>query len=139
MSGNKTVPTNTPVTSFLKGIDDPVQRNDSFRLVELMNEVSGAPAVMWGEHIVGFGTYHYVYQSGREGDILKVGFSPRKGKLALYVGAMTDKNKPLLKKLGKFGNGKSCLYVKRLTDIDENVLRKIISNTYLTFSEDYDK
>jgi hypothetical protein len=135
MSGNKTVPTDIPVTAFLEGIEDPAQRQDSIRLTELMNEVAGEPAVMWGPSIIGFGSYHYVYESGREGDMPIIGFSPRKGKLALYVDALSKHNRPLLEKLGKYANGKYCLYIKRLADIDIKVLRKIISKTYQRYRE----
>lgn len=129
MSGNKTVPTNVSVPDFLKGIEDPVQQKDSCLLVELMEAIAAESPVMWGPAIVGFGSYHYKYESGREGDMLKIGFSPRKGKLALYVGALSGRNRPLRDQLGKYTHGKSCLYVKRLEDININVLREIITNT----------
>ena len=138
MSGNKTVPTNSSVSAFLNAIENPSQREDSIQLMEMMKEVTGEPAVMWGPGIIGFGSYHYVYESGREGDILKVGFSPRKGKLVLYVGALSNRNKPILQNLGKFVCGKSCLYIKRMGDIDKEVLRQIIRNTHQNISELYE-
>jgi len=118
MTGNKTVPTTASVNAFLEGIKDVIQQRDSIRLAEIMPELTGEFPLMWGPSIVGFGSYHYHYDSGREGDMLCVGFSPRKGKLALYVDAQSNQNKPLLSALGKYRSGKSCLYIKHLKDVD---------------------
>jgi hypothetical protein len=137
MSGNKTVPTNASVTAFLMEVEDEEQRKDSLTLLELMQEITGETPVMWGPEIVGFGSYHYRYDSGREGDMLLVGFSPRKGKLSLYVGADLTQNKPLYKKLGKYGSGKSCLYISRLENVNMEILGRIISNSYDHLSKKY--
>jgi hypothetical protein len=130
MSGNKTVPTNASVTAFLMEVEDEVKRKDGFTLMDLMQGITGETPVMWGSAIVGFGSYHYRYNSGREGDMLLVGFSPRKGKLALYLGADLFQNKPLYEKLGKYSSGKSCLYISRLEDVNMEILGRIISNSY---------
>lgn len=137
MSTNKTVPNKSSVTAFIREVEDPLQREDSKVLVRLMHEVTGESAVMWGPSIIGFGRYHYRYESGREGTMLMVGFSPRKGKLALYVGALSQQNKPLLPELGNHKTGKSCLYIKRLEDVDLRILRQIIENTYRTLKTRY--
>jgi len=137
MSGNKTVPTNASVTAFLMEVEDEVQRKDGFILVELMQALTGETPVMWGPAIVGFGSYHYRYESGREGEILLVGFSPRKGRLELYIGANSLPNKPLLEKLGKHSCGKSCLYIKRLADVNIEILGHIVSNSYKHLNKKY--
>lgn len=130
MSGNKTVPTNAPVPDFLQGLEDPKQLEDSVRLIRFMKEITGQDPVMGGPSFIGFGKYHYRYESGREGDMLQVGFSPWKGKLEMYIGANSTQNKPLLEKLGRHDSGKSCLYIRRLDEVDTAVLRQIITNTY---------
>ncbi len=135
MSSNKTVPTATPAISFLEGVTDVSKRDDRFRLMDLMQRITREDPVMWGTSIVGFGKYHYRYASGREGDMPVVGFSPRKGKLALYVGALSHQNKPLLAKLGALSTGKSCLYIKCLEQVNVAVLGQIISNTYTRLSD----
>lgn len=130
MGQNKTVPTKASVSAFLKNVEDPVQQEDCYTAMALMQELTGEQPVMWGPSIVGFGSYHYHYDSGREGDMLLVGFSPRKGKLVFYIGANSEQNKPLLDNLGKYQSGKSCLYIKRLADVDIDVLGQIITTTY---------
>ncbi|WP_299534529.1 DUF1801 domain-containing protein [Ulvibacterium sp.] len=130
MSNNKTVPTNASVQEFLDKIEDGNKRNDSYTLLNLMEKISGEPPVMWGPSIIGFGSYHYKYDSGREGDMLSIGFSPRKHNFSLYVGAGVKYNQGFLAKLGKHTMGKSCLYIKRLSDIDMEVLEALIRSTY---------
>lgn len=138
MSENKTVETNESVENFLQTIEDEQQQKDSYVLVDIFKEVSGSSPKLWGNSILGFGNYHYKYKSGREGDWFYIGFSPRKGKLSLYVYSDTADNQKLLKSLGKYKMGKSCIYVKKLEDIDQNVLRQICSNTTLRkMDEDY--
>lgn len=129
MSENKTVETNESVEKFLQTIEDEQQQKDSYVLVDIFKEVSGSSPKLWGNSILGFGNYHYKYKSGREGDWFYIGFSPRKGKLSLYVYSDTADNQKLLKSLGKYKMGKSCIYVKKLDDIDQKVLRQICSNT----------
>jgi hypothetical protein len=118
------------VDEFIAQIDDPVKRTDSYRLIEMMQDVSGEKPVLWGT-MVGFGSYHYRYASGHEGDALRIGFSPRKAEFSLYVLSdyafenIKDQTEALLARLGKHRTGKSCLYVKRLDDIDLDVLRDL--------------
>jgi hypothetical protein len=129
MAENKTKPTSGSVQGFLEGIENPVKRNDSMALVQLMSEITGADPVMWGDAIVGFGDYRYKYASGREGDWFQVGFSPRKQNLSIYVMGYLEQYPDILKDLGKYKHGKGCLYVKRLEDIDMEVLRSLIETS----------
>jgi hypothetical protein len=114
------------VAAYLATIDDPARRADCDRLVELMRAATGCPPVMWGSSIVGFGRYHYRYDSGHEGDSCRVGFSSRKGDLSIYLLADGGERAALLAALGRHKMGKACLYVKRLTDVDESVLMQLI-------------
>jgi len=123
---NKTQPTDASVAAFVAGLADERQRADSERLIALMSKVTGEPATMWGPSIIGFGSYHYRYASGREGDAPLVGFSPRKTALTLYASAGEDERADLLARLGPHKVGKSCVYVKRLSDVDEQVLADLV-------------
>ena len=125
---NKTQPTPVPVEAFLAGVTPDARREDALALSTLMARLSGEPARMWGSAIVGFGVRRYRYDSGREGEILKIGFSPRKAALALYIVASAQDD-PLVARLGKFTTGKSCIHVKRLADIDLAVLEALIVRT----------
>ncbi len=127
MAELKTQPTRASVAAFLAAVGDEERRKDCRTLVRLMKEATGAPAKMWGPSIVGFGSYHYVYDSGREGDWLLVGFSPRKQDLTLYIMAGFDRYDELMAKLGRYKTGKSCLYLKRLADVDLKVLKALIA------------
>lgn len=129
MAEPKTKPTGVSVVAFLKTVPDDERRKDCQALVKLMKQASGAPAKMWGPSIVGFGTYHYVYASGREGDWPLVGFSPRKQDLTLYIMAGVERFPDLMKKLGKHKTGVSCLYLKRLSDVDLKVLEKLVKES----------
>ena len=122
MAELKTRPTSASVAAFLKTVADDERRKDCQTLVKLMKQATGAPAKMWGPSIVGFGTYRYVYASGRQGDWPLVGFSPRKQDLTLYIMAGFARYAALMKQLGKHKSGKSCLYLKRLGDVDMAVL-----------------
>ncbi len=137
MSENKTIPTNASVTEFLNTIENETRREDSFVILKKMKEITGKPAVMWGNSIVGFGSYHYKYDSGREGDILITGFSPRKQNLTLYILDGFDGYQELLSKLGPHKTGKSCLYIKKLSDIDMDILTKLISTSFTHFDKKY--
>ncbi|MGI9548260.1 MAG: DUF1801 domain-containing protein [Flavobacteriaceae bacterium] len=137
MSVNKTIPNALPVTDFLEKIEHPQKKADAYTLLELMKSITGEKPVMWGPSIIGYGSYHYKYDSGREGDMLLTGFSPRAQNLTLYVGASSERNKSLLKKLGKHTTGKSCLYIKKLSDIDMDILHQIIETSYLHYKEKY--
>lgn len=121
----KTTENEVSVSDFLKTVEDESKRNDSLELVKIMEEITQSPAKMWGPAIIGFGRYHYKYESGREADMLRVGFSPRKDALALYIGANSQENLDIISNLGKYKTGKSCLYVKKLTDINLDVLNVI--------------
>ena len=129
MAETKTKPTIVSVDAFLDAVAHPVRRADGRALREMMERVTGEPAVMWGPSIVGFGKYHYRYDSGREGDMARVGFSPRSGNLVLYVGGFPE-YEALLAQLGKHKTSKACLYVNKLADIDLGVLEEIVSRTY---------
>jgi hypothetical protein len=118
------------VDAFLASIDDDRKREDSKALVALMEKVTGEKPAMWGPSIIGFGDLHYKYETGREGDWFKVGFSPRKQNLTLYITDYIQKDDPLLAKLGKFTTGKACIYVKRLEDIDTGVLEDLLKRSY---------
>ena len=126
MAENKTKPTRLSVTAFINSLDDPDKRRDVKRISAMMRRATGSRARMWGSSIVGFGQYHYKYDSGREGDFMITGFSPRKQALTLYIMPGFKTFDPLMKKLGKYKTGKSCLYIKRLSDVDEAVLEKLI-------------
>lgn len=125
MADMKTKPTGDDVQAFLDAVADPQRREDCHALRALMERVTGAEPRMWGPSIVGFGSYHYVYESGREGDWFLTGFSPRKGDLTLYIMAGFDRYDALMARLGKHKTGKSCLYVKRLSDLDMDVLEEL--------------
>lgn len=137
MSGNKTIPNEASVTKFLDGVTDPQKKEDSYFLLELMKKITGKPPVMWGPSIIGFGSYHYKYDSGREGDMLLTGFSPRKQNLTLYIMAGFKRYEELMKKLGKHSTGKSCLYIKRLSEIDIEVLTAVITASYEHYNSKY--
>lgn len=126
MAELKTKPTDDNVEAFLAAIDNDARRQDCVTVMALMKEITGAEPKMWGPSIVGFGTYHYKYASGREGDWFLTGFSPRKQNLTLYIMAGFVNYEEWLGKLGKHTTGKSCLYIKKLVDIDLTVLRQLI-------------
>jgi hypothetical protein len=130
MAENKTVPTDQSVEEFLNTIEDEQKRRDSFTLLDLMREVTGMEPRMWGSSIVGFGSYHYRYESGREGDSILAGFSPRKQNLTIYSMGGVDPDDELLKNLGKHTTGKGCLYIKRLGDVDPAVLKRLIEASF---------
>ncbi len=126
----KTKVNGASVEAFLRGVADPRQREDAFRVLELMQEVTGEAPRMWGSSMVGFGSYHYKYASGREGDWFRTGFSPRKGNLTLYIMPGFEQYGPLLQKLGKFKTSKSCLYIKRLDDVNLATLRELVETSF---------
>ncbi|MFN8675449.1 MAG: DUF1801 domain-containing protein [Thermomicrobiales bacterium] len=117
------------VGTFLDGVAHPVRRADGRTVREMMERVTGEPAVMWGPSIIGFGQYHYRYESGREGDMCRIGFSPRSANLALYVGGFPEYDE-LLAKLGKHKRATACLYINKLADVDLAVLEEIIRRSY---------
>ena len=129
MSQNKTQPTEQSVKTFIDSLDDQQKIADSYSLLDLMKEVTGCEPKMWGPSIIGFDQYHYKYESGREGNFLKVGFSPRKRELSIYLMCGFEKHTEMMKKLGKHRTGKSCLYVKKLEDIDLDVLKDLVQES----------
>ena len=137
MAELKTKLNDKSVEDFLNTVEDEQKRKDSFELLKIMREISGEPAKMWGSAIVGFGSYHYVYASGREGDWMLSGFSPRKASITLYLMAGFDQMGDELASLGKHKVGKGCLYVKSLSDIDEKVLRKMIKKSIAIIRKRY--
>jgi len=126
MMKNKTTETGNSVNAFINNVADQVKRNDSFRIIEIFKDVSDFEPKMWGPSIVGFGRYHYKYQSGHEGDAPLAGFSPRKDSIVLYFASDFKNRAQLLEKLGKHKTGKVCVYIKRLEDIDTMILEKLI-------------
>ena len=127
MAELKTQKNDASVEHFLNSVSDAKKREDSFAVLELMREATGEEPAMWGTNIVGFGSYHYKYASGREGDWPLAGFAPRKRELTLYLMAGFERSEELLAKLGKHKTGKSCLYIKRLADVDPTVLKELVS------------
>jgi len=134
MAELKTKKNNSSVDKFIESIPDFDTRNDCWTLLNMMKQITKAEPQMWGESIIGFGNYHYKYESGREGDWFITGFSPRKQNLTLYVMTGFGEYELLLKKLGKHKTGKSCLYIHKLDDVDLNVLKELITKSYKTFS-----
>ena len=129
MAENKTRPTQVSVAKTVDAVPDETRRADAKKLVRIMQEATGEKPKMWGPSIIGFGTYHYRYESGREGDTPSVGFSPRKNACVLYGLLGVDGSDELLPKLGRFTTGKGCLYIKKLADVDEKVLRELITRS----------
>lgn len=126
MAELKTQPIDKSVNDFLNSVESEKKRQDSFKIMALMQEVTGEQPKMWGESIVGFGSYHYKYASGREGNWFLTGFSPRKQALTLYIMSGFDEYDDLLGKLGKFKTGKACLYIKKIEDVDIDILKELI-------------
>jgi Domain of unknown function (DU1801) len=125
MAENKTQPTPASVEAFIDAVDHPGRREDARVALKLLSEVTGEAPVMWGPSIIGFGRYHYRYESGREGDAPLVGFSPRKANTVFYMAAYDDARGDFLNRLGKHKSGQSCVYVNRLSDIDQDVLAEM--------------
>ena len=136
MAENKTRLTKVSPAAFIATVEGDQRRKDCRELVTLMRDITGQPPKMWGSSIVGFDKYHYRYESGREGDSLLTGFSPRKQELVLYLGPGLD-NKKLMAKLGKHKVGKGCLYVKTLDDIDRTVLRALVAESVAAMRQRY--
>ncbi len=129
MAENKTKENDADVVAFLNGVADERKRQDSFAILALMQEVTRMEPKMWGDSIVGFGKYHYKYESGREGDMPITGFSPRKQSLTLYIMPGFARYEDLMAKLGKHKTGKSCLYINKLADVDTAVLRELVAQS----------
>lgn len=130
MAKNKTQATNQNVNEFIDAFTNTDQKKkDSFDLIEIMKEVTGYEPKMWGPSIIGFGSYHYKYASGHEGDAPLLGFSPRKSAISLYIYTGLDEHEYLLENLGKFKKGKSCIYINKLADINRDILENIMKET----------
>jgi hypothetical protein len=125
MAKNKTVPSAKSVDTFIASIDDEQKRDDSYELIKILKGITADEPLLWGPSIIGFGSYHYKYETGREGDMPLAAFSPRKSAIVLYILGF-DKKEAMLEKLGKHKPSKGCVYIKRLSDINVEVLKKII-------------
>lgn len=130
MDEMKTKVNDASVEEFLMSVDNEQKRKDSFEIVKIMRQVTKKEPKMWGPAIIGFGSYHYKYESGREGDMPQIAFSPRKQNITLYIGVGDDSDNPLLKKLGKYTTSKVCLYIKKLADVDRKVLQELIADAF---------
>ena len=133
----KTKETDNSVIEFIENVENPKKREDAYKLVDIFTETTGLPAKMWGPSIIGFGSYHYKYASGHEGDAPKVAFSPRKAKISLYLTTSEGVREKLLNELGKHTTGKMCVYVNKLADIDVEVLKEFITETVKFVDETY--
>lgn len=139
MAKNKTTETEVDVVDFIHSyVENEQKKEDSFKLIGLMADWAGFEPKMWGPTIIGFGSYHYRYASGHEGDMPLIGFSPRKAEFSLYVYSPTEENKHLLDGFGKFKMGKACLYVKKLADIDISILEKMCKDTIEYLNEHHE-
>lgn len=130
MAENKTKPSAQSAIDFLNAVEPEKRRIEGLKLNEIFEEATGEKAVLWGGSIVGYGRYHYIYESGREGDMPRTGFSPRKAKLSLYIMGAHSRYEKEFAKLGKYKTGKSCVYVNKLGDIDEEALKQLIKVSY---------
>ena len=137
MPENKTQANDASVIKFLTAVTPDKKRQDAFAILEMMERLSGYKAKMWGPSIIGFGQYHYKYASGREGDFMRIGFSPRKANISLYIIAGFEQHKDLLAELGKHKTGKSCLYINHLKDIKPKVLEQLIVKELEYMAEKY--
>ena len=130
MAENKTKPTSANVVAFLNKIQSRQLRDDCLTILKMMQTVSKLEPVMWGSAIIGFGTYHYVYESGREGDTIVIGFSPRKQYISIYLMGGLKNVEDELSKLGKYKTGKGCLYIKSLSDVNLEILKKVFAKAF---------
>ena len=133
----KTKENNDSVIEFIEKVENPKKREDAYKLLDIFTEASGYPAKMWGDSIIGFGSYHYKYKTGHEGDAPFVGFSPRKAKHSLYFATGDTKREELLKNFGKHTTGKSCVYINKMEDIDIAVLKELIQQSITFLRETY--
>jgi hypothetical protein len=133
----KTKENDNSVIEFIEDVDSPAKREDAYKLLDIFTETSGYPAIMWGPSIIGFGSYHYKYESGHEGDAPLVGFSPRKAKISLYFAAGDTEREMLLKEFGKHTSGKGCVYINKVADINLDVLQSLIKQSINFLRETY--
>ncbi len=130
MAELKTKQTDDSVTAFINSVSDEQKRKDSFEIIEIMKQATGLQPKMWGTSIIGFGSYHYKYESGHEGDMCLIGFSPRKQNIAIYGMGGEERNKNLLSALGKHKTGKGCLYINKLSDVKTDILKNIFKASF---------
>jgi len=135
MAELKTKKYNNSIEEFLSNIEKVQKRKDSFKIFEMMKEVTGEEPKMWGDSIIGFGDFHYKYKTGREGDWFKIGFSPRKQNIVLYTMNYFKDLDEILSRIGKFKKGKSCFYINKLSDVNPDVLKEFIKQSYDKMSE----
>ncbi|MBD8520807.1 DUF1801 domain-containing protein [Lysinibacillus sp. FSL R7-0073] len=133
----KTKETDASVIEFIESVDHPKKREDAYRLLDIFTEVSGYEAKMWGPSIIGFGHYHYKYQTGHEGDAPLVGFSPRKAKISLYFSPGDREREQLLQQFGKHTTGKACVYINKLADVEEDILKALIQQSIVFLQKTY--
>ncbi len=133
----KTKENDTSVIEFIEKVDNLKKKEDAYKLLDIFTETSGYPAKMWGPSIIGFGSYHYKYATGHEGDAPLVGFSPRKAKISLYFAPGDEKRKELLERFGKHTTGKACVYINKIADIDVEVLKELINQSIKFLRETY--
>ncbi len=134
---NKTQPTSKDVKAYLDSVPHEGRREDADLLLNMMTRITGEPAVLWGPSIIGFGRYHYVYDSGREGDHFLTGFAPRKANMVVYIMPGFGPYDSLLSKLGSYKTGRSCLYLGRLSNVDVHVLEDIVAQSVALMKEMY--
>ncbi|MCG7333823.1 DUF1801 domain-containing protein [Sporosarcina sp. ACRSM] len=137
MYEQKTKETDASVIEFIESVESPKKREDAYRLLELFKEATGYEAKMWGPSIIGFGSYHYVYKTGHEGDAPLVGFSPRKAKISLYFAPGETERESLLAQFGKHTTGKACVYINKVADIDTDVLKELITASVVFLRKQY--
>jgi hypothetical protein len=137
MADNKNKQNEGDVLAFLNSVEHPKRKEDSFAIMDMMKEITGEEPKIWGKSMVGFGSYHYTYASGREGDWFITGFSPRKQNMSLYIMAGFERYDELMKKLGKHKTGKSCLYINKLEDVDIEILKELITASVDHMNETY--
>lgn len=137
MYEQKTKETDSSVTEFIENVDNPKKRQDAYKLLDIFTETTGYNPKMWGPSIIGFGSYHYKYETGHEGDAPLVGFSPRKAKISLYFAPGDSKREELLKEFGKHTSGKACVYINKVADIDIGVLKELIHESVTFLQEMY--
>lgn len=133
----KTKETDNSVIEFIENVENPKKREDAYKLIDIFTETTGFDAKMWGPSIIGFGSYHYKYESGHEGDAPLVGFSPRKAKISLYFAPGETKREELLKEFGKHTTGKGCVYINKVADIDIAVLEELITQSIQYLQKKY--
>lgn len=138
MAETKTKPTDVSVEAFLDKVPEKKKREDAFVVLEMMKRVTGLEPVMWGPTMIGFGSYHYKYDSGHEGDAFLTGFSPRKQSMTIYlIPGFSEQFQPLLQKLGKHKTSVACLYINKLADVDMKVLEKLVSESFAKVKKIY--